>query len=376
MLFSDFKGNYNTINTIKSILSNNRKGIYTIVGDNGTGKSSIGICLCTDQNNDVLVIDETNYSEAIVKTFICHNTIKNMFHPSIKIVFIDDVNLISHEKTLAKLVNLNKENCIFFCTIRTNEEKKITLLKFSITQRLELKVLNYKDCYQFILSTLPYHEDDVNLEKLIKLVKNLNSNIPKIMMMLDSCLESNDFLRPFEELPEKFDKNIYISAYRFFSKMLSTEELEHQVRNESPILSTMIHHNTLKLDFHKTNTDIKTLKHIYGTYCSSDIIDKHVYVNCNWETLYELNVWYKYSTINKLIHAHYKEIPNLEFSKHFTKLSTQTAIRKKLLELDEISFIDHPLSYLNYLSNYSYEAQNDSLIKKYDKDFKSIKRKE
>ena len=376
MYFSDFKGNYTTVKCLKNIVIQNQKGIYTIVGGNGTGKTSIGICLCKEPHNDVLVIDETNYSESVVSSFIRHNTLVNMFNPSVKIVFIDDINLISHEKTLQNILNSNKDKCIFFCTVRTNNEKKITPLKLSISKRFELQSLNYKECYQLILSTMSYKEEDINLEKLIKLVKSLKCNIPKILMMLDSCTENNNYLIPYEELPEKFDKNIYVSANSFFSKNLNNYEIENYVRNESPILNTMIHHNTLQLDFTSCKDDVKTLKHIYKVFCDSDIIDKHVYISCDWNTLHELNTYSKYSTINKLLNYHYKDIRNMEFSKHFTKLSSHSAFRKKLLAIDEIEYIEHTLTYLKYISNYASKKQYahnklDSLIKKYDNDFKS-----
>ena len=379
MLFSDFKGNYNTVKSIINIVVNNQKGIYSIVGENGTGKSAIGICLCSEQNTDVLTIDETNYSESVLTNFIHHNTLVNMFQPSIKIVFIDDINLISHEKTLPKLLNSNKANCIIFCTVRTNNEKKIIPLKLSITKRFELQILNYKECYNLILNTMSYKEEEINLGKLIKLVKSLKCNIPKILMMLDSCTESNNFLIPYEELPEKFDKNIYVSANTFFSKQLDDKELDNYVRNESPILSTMIHHNTLQLDFNKSKNDIQTLKRIYKIFCDSDIFDKYVYCNCDWNSSHELNVYYKYSSINKLLNMYYKDIRNLEFSKHFTKLSSQAAFRKRIYALDEMQFIEHPLSYLKYISNYATKKQYEhnqleSLMKKYDDDFKSMKR--
>jgi|TARA_Y100000389_G_scaffold105527_1_gene102422 hypothetical protein len=381
MLLSDFKGNYNTIKSIKNIVNYNQKGLYTIVGDNGTGKSAIGICLCREPNTDVLIIDETNYSESVITSFINHNTLINMFHPSVKIVFIDDINLISHEKTLQKLLNMNHEKCIIFCTVRTNNEKKIVTLKLSITKRFELQVLNYKDCYHLILTTMTHKEENINLEKLIKLVKSLKCNIPKIMMMLDSCTETNNFLIPYEEIPEKFDKNTYISTKYFFSKELDNHELENYVRTESPILSTMIHHNILQLDFLKSNEDIQTIKQVYKVFCESDTLDKYIYINCDWNLLHELNVYYKYSFINKLLKLHYKDIRNLEFSKHFTKLSSQAAFRKKLYTVDELIFIEHPLFYLKYISNYASknktkQTQIESLLKKYHDDFKNIKQKE
>jgi hypothetical protein len=369
MNWERFKGNSKSINELKKLTeTSSEKGLYLLVGENGTGKSFIFQILHGLEKTEVLYVDETNYSEKIINNFVNHNTIENMFHPKQKIIFIDDLNLISSEKTLVSTLTHAKKRCLVICTIRVNEERKISALKSQFTQKLVLSLLSVEDCLSVVLTMAPYEEENIDLNKLRTIIINLKSNIPKVIMLVDSCLKTTSVIT-FDEIQDSFDPSITTYLSKFFGGKLSWNCVDEFARKDVHLITAMIHENFIKLDFKLDEKHEEQLLRIYDVFSSCDMVDKYIYTKCAWNTLQESNNLFRIASLNGNIEGKYCTDIKFDYTKQFTKLSSQSNMKRKLLYFSNCIKPEYTLSFMEYL-----ETQGDKtnkcvtdILKKFEK---------
>jgi hypothetical protein len=370
-IFSDFIGNQSGLKLIERIISDKSKGIHIIVGENCSGKSYIYQIMLKSKKLEILYIDETNYNSTMVQNFVTHTTIENMISQKTKLVFIDDINLISSDKTLKNLLMYIKNKISVICTVRTNEEKKIISLKNHFHQRILLHRLTHEDCLKLVLKIVPYTCDEINTIRLKTLIAHMNSNIPKILMLIESCLETDRSVE-FTEISENFDKSIYETLKRYFGQKLDGLEINDMIRKDIQLITSMIHENIVQVtSFTNDPKDLKNLKFILNTQSECDIVDRFIYTNCCWDSLNEINNVYRLSSINSRLLGKYTNELSFNFTKQFTKLSSQSSMRKKLSFLDNIYSYDNIFVFLEYIRKKNLSTTIDNklitdLVKKYE----------
>jgi hypothetical protein len=108
-----------------------------------------------------------------------------------------------------------------------------------------------------------------------------------------------------------------------------------------------------------------------NTQSECDIVDRFIYTNCCWDSLNEINNVYRLSSINSRLLGKYTNELSFNFTKQFTKLSSQSSMRKKLSFLDNIYSYDNIFVFLEYIRKKNLSTTIDNklitdLVKKYE----------
>lgn len=359
--FSDFKGNYKQLLDIKSfVLNSSSLEVMLIIGDHSTGKSFLGEIISKLDNIETIILNDTNCSDELLNNFIHSKTIVSMFSKKTKFIFIDDVNtIISYDKNFTTYFTKYNKKCKFILTVRSGEEKKLTALKKYIVHKVYLKKLDVKECFQHILSTYT-NIDKVDTDKLLELIKNLNCNIPKILQLIESIYIKNN-IPALENQADIFNDNIYNVVKTLYSSELTPIKIHNIALKDSQLLSLLMHENLINLNY--KHSDIDTLISTYSVLTNCDILDKHIYVNCNWGINFTMINYYRFSNVNRLLKSKYTNDINISFTKQFTQLSSQTSVKKKITSYCT-SFLQNCI--IDYLL---YTYTNKSASNKFTKDF-------
>lgn len=369
MFFNDFKGNYTSLNTFKSFVSNkDQHGIILLVGDNATGKTSFYEMLKNENRYDILYMSDTNFNEQSIHNFIECKTITSFFTKLQKIVFIDDIDTISNfSKQLITNFSKFKELCKIVITVKLKEEKKIiTTWKKLIDKKIYLNRLEYKECFQIMLKRTE-DRDDIDTSKLIQLIKNQKCNIPKIEMLLDSVTYSYDDINVLEDHMDMFHNNIYTIVGDIYNKKLTDTYIQSLSTKDNSIISSIVHENITSY-----KCDIDTYVELYKIFSHCDIVDKHIYVNCSWGSNWDSLNTYRFKKLNNIFHNNKNEKFSISFTQQFTKLSSQVNVKKKLKSLTEKIFTNNTFDVLFHLHYKKYPIEDKTikdLVTKFKKDF-------
>lgn len=361
MLFSEFKGNYKQIKDLQTFLKNDFCSIL-VSGDHSSGKTCIYDMLVAEHKYDILFVNSENYNENIINNFIKYRTINSFFAKSSekKIIFFDDVDCINISKTHIQTLNELKKKTHFIFTVLSSEKKKLmTTYKKLINHEIQLANISLKDCVQIIFSRVKelFDEDEIDFDKLVSIIKSQSCNINNIMMLIDDC--KNETVVLSDQLKDNFENNIYLLTKKLISEPLSDKDINDIYLRDFGIVFSLIHENITEI-----NTDIEALKNIYAiiTYC--DILDKYNYINCKWGVNADCLNFYRFKKLNMIINNFKHNNINIKFTQQFTKLSTQSSIKKKIINIDETYFP----CILDYLQ---FQTQNTD-VKNVDKNEKDL----
>lgn len=369
MFYSDFKGNYTTVNAFKSFISDkSTNGIVLLVGDNATGKTSFYHMLKNDGKCDILYATDSTFNEESIHNFVECKTITAFFTNLQKIIFLDDIDLISNfSKQFLTNFNSYKEKCKVVLTVKSKEEKKIiTTWKKLIDKKLYLNPIDYKDCFQVMLKKIE-DRDDIDTSKLIQLIKSQNCNIPKITMLLDTISYKHDDLDVMEDSMDIFHKNIYSIVSDIYNKHLSDEYINSLSTKDNTVISSIVHENIINF-----KCDIGTYLHLYDTFTYCDILDRHIYVNCSWGTNWDTLNMFRFKKLNKTFIDNKNESFNISFTQQFTKLSSQVNIKKKLKSFTDNIYTTNTFDILFHVHYKNYPLEDKTmkeLVLKFRKDF-------
>ena len=375
MNFSDLKGNYKQIQLIQDFLINDSETLL-IIGDDSTGKTSILKILQNKDNNEILILNDHNFSEIIIENFVMCKTITSFFNKNkTKLIFFDDIDtFLSIQKSQITLLHKLKSKCKMIFTIKSKEERKLnTLWKKFFDTKIYLNKLNHKECLQVVLSKLhvTHDDDDIDYDLLLELIKVHECNITNIMMLKDSViiLDNTCAQNVADNTKDLFDTNLYDTVQRLFSEDLSDRYIETISSKDSSLLSTMVHENL-------TQTKIPLCNYIsiYDTLCYCDIMDKFIFVNCLWGINWVCINTYRYVKLNKSLTSHtfLDKKTKIMFSQQFTKLSAQVNMKKKIRSLGLNYYHNNFIDILYYLHKHNKKCNDkiiNDLIKKFTKDF-------
>lgn len=374
MRFSDFKGNFKQINEFKSLLFGDECKTVLVVGDNGTGKSSLYDMLADSKKFDILSLNDMNFSEQTIQNFITCKTITSFFSKLQKLVFIDDIDTISNmNKTVLRTLASYKSQCRMVFTVKSKEEKKIyNTWKKIIDHKITLNKLDFKECFQIMLKRTE-DRDDIDQSKLLALIKAQNCNLSNVIMLLDSVTHDYEDIDVLESNMDTFHTNMYTTVSDMYNKELDEVYINSIASKDNSILSSMIHENVTNL---KTNIDVYIA--LYDIFTECDIVDKHIYITCTWGPNWESINYYRFKSVNKLLFAHKSKPFPISFTQQFTKLSSQMNIKKKLHSFVNSIYLTNTLDLLQFLhtkapATSSNTGENAKIIKdlvsKYKKDF-------
>jgi hypothetical protein len=368
MFFRDFKGNYKQIKDLQSFLNN---GFCTILisGDHSSGKTSIIDMLSSEDKYDILCVDNENLTEGIINNFINYRTISSFFDKNKrkKLLFFDDVDCININKNnLQFLINIKTKCYVIFTVLSTEKKKILSSLKKIIDKTIDLSNISFKDCVQIIFTRVKqvFNEDDIDFDKLVDIIKSQSCNINNIMMLIDDCKNINTVLSDKDK--DLHETNIYSTTKKILVDKLNNKEIIDIYLRDYGIIFSMIHENMSQLQI-----DSKSLLNAYNviTYC--DNLDKYNYIHCKWGINTDCLNYYRFKKLNDLLRNDENNSLNMKFTQQFTKLSTQSSLKKKLNDIE--NYFQNVLDYIQFQSkkiNISELDKNEKdLIVRFKKDF-------
>ena len=376
MYFSEFKGNFKPVNDLRTLLSGSKHAAILVVGPLSTGKSSLYTMLQNEKKYEILLVTDSNFSPNTVTSFVQHRTIGSFFQNHKKIIFMDDIDVISANKNVIGLVTELKSACTFIMTIKSSEEKKFNnTWKKTVDHKIYLNQLNHKECFQVLLER--YMDDDtIDHDKLIQLIKAQNCNIANVVMLIDQarqCDSDNDDIPIQHANTDLFHHNVYSLVHDIYHKNLTPEFLDSISNKDNSIICPLIHENLVQVPL-----DIDDYINIYDTLCDTDIVDKHVYIHCLWNINWSMNNYMRFKTINDALTKKrpFKQF-DIAFTQQFTKLSSQMNIKKKIAVMPHYMQFTNMIDALYNLSRLKAKkviAVSDKsmgdMIQKFDKDYK------
>jgi hypothetical protein len=101
------------------------------------------------------------------------------------------------------------------------------------------------------------------------------------------------------------------------------------------------------------------------------MLDKYNYIHCKWGVNADCLNFYRFKKLNNLLRNDQNKNLTMKFTQQFTKLSTQSSLKKKFYEIE--NYFLNVLDYLQFQSknkNISELDKNEkALIVRFKKDF-------
>lgn len=346
---TDFIGYQTFLNDLLKKIKNRKEddNIFVIIGNSGTGKTSIADFLLKEMNNEIRLLNCTEeYTIKEINTFF--DKIKNQFDITNLLcgnkkrfgVIIDDLDLLDklHCAEVIKLVGNNeyKKNNIIITAhpIFLKKAQKITKNIFQIPaiSKVEAKQIINNICTK----------EDIKLKSKNekKILENFNYDICELInsINLETMVSKKDTF---------IDLNFYELNKLIFYKKLSIEEIQNIIElNEFSLVYNMIFENILT--FIKTN-----IKKKYQNQILMEIDSILIY--CQSFDHSETPFYIFVNKVNSLFtNPEYleKKVKDIEFN--FTNIYTQLSIETNIENI--INFLSEKqsseLSYLNLLRSY------------------------
>ncbi len=370
----DIYCNYKQISDIKVFLNNfydeNKKKkiedkILLILGPSGSCKTTICKCIFNECNYEPIKLDLFSYNNLKdnINQSIKHNTLDNFFLKKKRVLFLDDIDLISqYEKTfISFIVKLIKTiNIPIICTANNIEEKKISEIKKKAT-KIYIRRIGYKECFQFLNNITKKENIDIKPEKLLDIVNDNNSDLRLILTNLEQYLfnyKETDKDNITKNVIEKkleirlSEKDLYINYGLFdfvkeiLNKSLNDYQLNNIIHNDCSLISLLLHENILN-EFNKIKNKASIKKNILESlidileiFTNSDNFEKFIFINNDWyfyEQISLLKILAVNTIINKFERINKDE--NLIFTQLLTKSSLRFNYKKKKRNLfNKISY--------------------------------------
>lgn len=347
MTFAHFKANYRQVNEIKQYVGATSPKVVLVVGALGAGKSSLYTMLHNEGKYEILLVNDSNFSATMVQNFVNHRTIESFFAKRRKLVFIDDVDAILPPKQLLSTVTDTRSICTVIMTVKSSEEKKFMITcKRIVDHKITLGTPNHKDCFQIVMER--YRDDDsIDQERVIALIKAQRCNIANVVMLIDQAravasgsgeddTDSNDAngSEPQSANSDIFHYNVYDIVRDVYMTDMSEDYLVRVSNKDQSIICPLIHENLLNVPLSVTEQ-----REIYDVLCDTDLIDRHVYVNCIWNTNWVMNNYLRCKTVNRIVSRKTTRPFDIAFTQQFTRLSSRMNFKKKLALLP--SFVQY-----------------------------------
>lgn len=337
----DFVGNKLLIQKLIEIFKNKNyeKKFIGIVGPDGSGKTTICNIIFKNLDFEVLNISKENYSNKetllTINNFIKNKTIDSFFNKKQKIVFFDDIDIISNidRSIVSNLLSLKddmkKYNIFIVITCNTRDEKKVNDFKKDI-EIFKLTYPSIKDTYAYLIN-----KDITNdLENLLKLVQYYRGSIRDIIMNLDIGNDNDPYKFMFK------DMNNFEIITKIINNNITINTITNMVVDDSNMITFLLYENFLNEISNKDYT-LKNHSKIIDYYIDSTTIETSIYETGNWNYMDVVN---SLRILPIKIHITDKDKKykdnKYRFSQILSKISHRNMLRKKINNYADINYIN------------------------------------
>lgn len=346
----NFVGNRSTVKAVQEFLSSKvpiPRNIMCVLGPDGCGKSSLCQSLLDKCKKQVLELgkDSLNGSDlqTVLKNFANNMTIESYMNKKDKVVFIDDLDILTNidKLILSKILSANKllksKGIKVLMTCNINDERKVN----DNAKEIDSCKLGYpyvKDAYVYIMTALDSCKIEYDPEKLLVVVQKCKGNIRDAAVNMYSTDE--DLRLKAQEAAFK-DLNNFELTKRILQKKYTMLELESFLRGDPGVVPFMLYENIAdELD---TNGKFKkgkgnaTLIDLYSNmndmYVQASAFEDKAYNALDWQFLSYANILKMYSvhlTLSQVeSKAAIKDV-KYRFSQLLSKISHKNIMAKKV----------------------------------------------
>jgi len=349
----DFIGHFKFVNDIKSRLNKPIfKKIIICIGYSGTGKTTLLKEIFKELNYDYKEFFDNDMIKKQIDDYICLKSITSFFKKEKKLIFIDDLEVLSNNKTIINyLSKIDTHNIPVICVINKIYSRKFNDLR----KKAEVFYISkppMDKCYKYIIQIYSNENYELNNDKLNtikKIIKNTNFNIKYILLNLDNLLTNFENIIDYNDV----DSDLYDIINNIIKNKYPIEELEKIIVNDISLLSMLLHENMFTI-FNKNKMKEISNGNIIDIYentledlCISDKLENKIFETTNWK-LYNIMSIIK---IYKLNH-YYSKLKHTEFNKmNFTQVLTKYSLRynynkKKFMILDDYNLSSNYFDYI------------------------------
>jgi SpoVK/Ycf46/Vps4 family AAA+-type ATPase len=364
---NDIYSNFNQIFEIKKFLKNYEEDpkkkiadkILLILGPSGSCKTTICKAIFNECNYEPVKFDlfaNSDIKKDILQS-ISHNTFDCFFSKRKKILFLDDIDLMcQYEKSLTTFITgiLKKIHIPIICTANSLDDKKISEIKKK-SSKIYLNKIGFNECYQFIMNVIAKENLDIDLGKMLDVIKKNNNDIRLILANLQKFINTDgeDVSNTNSVLSEKdqfIDYSLFDFTKKILEKKLTSTEIGNVIDIENSLVSLLLHENIiseLSKIKNKTSNKLKCLDSLISisdSYIAADKFENYVFANNDWG-FYNTVATVKISAIN--YHSNnYQKNNTISKLPVFTQLLTKSSLRfcykkkkKNLLSKLHIDFV-------------------------------------
>tara|TARA_B100000927_G_scaffold125728_1_gene101431 strand:+ start:2010 stop:3314 length:1305 start_codon:yes stop_codon:yes gene_type:complete len=413
-----FIGHFKFVNDFKNRMKdNNFNKLLLCIGESGIGKTDLLKTIFKELHFDYVEFYNSESFKTEIDNYINLKRIDSFFKKNNKkLIFIDDFELFLNDKnSLNYISNLNSKNIPIVCIINKIYSRKFNDLKKK-NEVFYISKIGVDKCYNHIIQICNNENYDLENKDLLNIknfVKKTNSNLKYILINLSDLLKNPDNTIDYNEV----DKDLYDTLNILIKKKCSIEELEKIIFNDISLICMLLHENFTNIINKKkikeyyiedknnknnknnknstndiNNVIIEMYRDILEDICLSDILEKNIFQEVNWNN-YGLMGLIKIYKINH----YYSKFKHDEFNKiNFTQILTKYSLRynfnkKKFSILDDNNISYNYLDYIiqGKLFKVSNSEDNDTednkisdlnkeyidILKKYNKEYNLIDNK-
>jgi Ni2+-binding GTPase involved in maturation of urease and hydrogenase len=349
-----FCGNKYTIKCIEDILKKaktNEKNIIGIIGPDGCGKTTLCHLLFKKYKYNVLEVGRDNLSNDDIKTvlnnFAKNNTIDSIMNKRQKIVFVDDIDILTNvdKLLLSKIIALNKlfteKGIKMFITCNINDERKVHDNSKDI-DIFKLYYPSFKDSYVYIMNVFDEQGVDYDSDVLLNICSKFRGNIRETVLNLS--ISSNELDSKHNERIFKDMNNFEVTKY-ILQGRAKWNDVEVMCRGDVGIIPHLMYENLpdeLEANYKVAVRGKKGAQntHVLDTYLkvNASFIDSFDFENSaftshDWTMLSYANymkVHSIYNAINSIERKQTTKDVKYRFSQMVSKMSHKNIMNKKM----------------------------------------------
>jgi ABC-type oligopeptide transport system ATPase subunit len=360
-----FCGNKYTIKCIEDTLKKaktNEKNIIGIIGPDGCGKTTLCRLLFKKYNYNVLEVGRDNLSSDDIKTvlnnFAKNNTIDSIMNKRQKIVFVDDIDILTNidKLLLSKVIGLNKlfieKGIKMFITCNINDERKIqdNIKDIDI---FKLYYPSFKDSYVYIMNVFDDHEVEYDTDVLLNICSKFRGNIRETVMNL--AISSDELQSKHDERIFKDMNNFEVAKY-ILQRKAKWKDVEVLSKGDVGLIPHLMYENLPdeletnykvaikgKKDVHNTHV-LDTYLKVNACFIDSLDFENAAFTNHDWTLLSYANYMKVHSIQNAISSIERKQSTKdvkYRFSQMVSKMSHKNIMNKKMKTISTSSNISN-----------------------------------
>jgi len=341
----EYIGHFKFINDFKCRLNqDNFKKIIICIGYSGVGKTSMLKKIFNELNYTYKEFINSETFKEEINNYINFKTIDSFFKKTKKLIFIDDLEVLSNDKNFINyLLKIDNKNIPIVCVINKIYSRKFNDLR----KKSEIFYISkppLDKCYKYIThicNNENYELDKTKLENIKIFIKDTNFNIKNILLNLHNLLNNNSKnIIDYKEV----DIDLYDNINYIIKNKYSIEDLEKIISSDVTLISMLLHENIFTIFNKKKMKEINLnpiniiniYEDILEDICLSDKIEHYIFENTNWNSYIIMSIIRVYK-----LNYYYSLLKNNEFNKiNFTQILTKYSLRynfnkKKFMILDD-----------------------------------------